>query len=275
MSASQGESSVLVDPAWISEHLDDPRVRLIEVDVSPAAYEEGHIPGAVFWSAYGDLRDADFTPVGREELERLLSSAGITPETILVVYGYAGALGFWLLKAHGHRDVRIMEGEHGRWAEAGGKWSTEVPQPTESAYSLPPASEGLEASREAMEAAIEDPGQILLDVRSELEYSGEQFWPSGASEDVGRAGHVPGAINVPIDLLRDESRFLRDSDELRRAFDRSGVTPDKAVIVYCTIGNRAAQAWFGLSHLLGYPDVRVYYNSWVEWGRRSDSAIEP
>jgi Rhodanese-related sulfurtransferase len=268
------KSGVLVDPDWIAAHLDDPGVRLIEVDVSPAAYREGHIPGAVLWNAYGDLRDGGYKPVGRAELERLLSRAGVEKETTLVFYGHGAPLGFWLMKAQGHGDVRMLAGDREQWPASGGEWSTEEPQAAEGSYRLTGENAGIQASRQAVEAAIGNPDQVLLDVRSELEFSGERFWPSGASEDAGRAGRIPGAISVPIDLLRDDDGSLKDASELGRLFEAKGVDRQKTVIVYCTIGNRAAQAWFGLSHLLGYPDVRVYYESWVEWGKEPDTPIE-
>jgi thiosulfate/3-mercaptopyruvate sulfurtransferase len=275
MSSTESERREVVDPGWISAHLDDPAVRLIEVDVSSAAYDGGHIPGAILWNAYGDLRDRSYVPIGPVELERLLARSGVAPDATIVFYGYGAALGFWLMKAHGHEDVRILVGHRDRWREAGGEWSTEVPAPREGSYRLPAEDPKLAASRQAVEAAIHDPGQLLLDVRSELEFDGERFWPSGASEDVGRAGHVPGAVSVPIDLLVEEGGSPRDSDEMRRVLEERGVTSDKAVIAYCTIGNRASQAWFALSRQLGYPDVRVYYDSWVRWGREPDAPIEP
>jgi thiosulfate/3-mercaptopyruvate sulfurtransferase len=125
-----------------------------------------------------------------------------------------------------------------------------------------------------VEAAVDDPEQVVLDVRSPLEFDGERFWPSGASEDAGRAGHVPGAVSVPIDLLREEDDSFRPVEEMRRTLRRAGVTPDRRAIVYCTIGNRASQAWFAMRYLLGYPNVSVYYGSWVEWGKSPGTSIE-
>jgi len=278
--ATQGSTGAaglwpIVDVSWIASHGGDAEVRLVEVDVSRAAYEEGHIPDAVLWNAYSDLRDADYRPIGHAEFQRLLSRSGIEPDTTLVFYGYGAALGFWLMKAHGHRDVRMLEGSRERWAQAGMQWSTDVPAPVESSYPLAAASGDVLASRADVEAASADAGQVLLDVRAELEYEGERFWPSGATADAGRAGHVPGAISVPIDLLRNEDETLKSPDELRRVLEAAGVASEKRVIAYCTIGNRASQAWFALKYLLGYPDVSVYYGSWVEWGKIADTPVEP
>ncbi|HEY7831214.1 MAG TPA: rhodanese-like domain-containing protein [Solirubrobacteraceae bacterium] len=272
------DSTAIIDAAWIAEHLGDPGVQLIEVDVSPAAYTTGHIPGAVLWNAYTDLRGPDYKTIALGDLERLLSRSGCTPSSTLVFYGYGAALGFWLMKAHAHHDARLLIGSREQWALAGGEWSTQVPEPPEptatSSYPLVAPSEDLFASQAAVEGAIGDPNQILLDVRAELEYSGERFWPSGATEDVGRAGHLPGAISVPIDLLRTGEDTLRSPEDLRDAFENAGVSSDKQVIVYCTIGNRASQAWFALKYLLAYPKVSVYYGSWVEWGNATDTPVE-
>ncbi len=109
----------LVDVAWIAERAGDPAVRLVEVDVSPATYDEGHIPGAVFWNAYGDLRDASYLPVGSAELGNVLARSGIAPATTVVAYGYGASLGFWLLRAHGHDDARMLLGSRAQWAQAG------------------------------------------------------------------------------------------------------------------------------------------------------------
>lgn len=274
MSVPGGEPTSTVDVEWIAAHIGDRGVRLVEIDVSRAAYDEGHIPGAVLWNAYADLRDESYRPVGLAELERLLSRAGISPETRVVVYGYGAALGFWLLKAHGHGDVRMLMGPREQWAETGHEWSRNVPELAESAHPPLVANADLLASREAVQDAIEDPGQLLLDVRAEDEYSGGRFWPSGATADAGRAGHIPGAVSVPIDLLRTDSGTLKDPEELRRILEQAGVTNDRAVITYCTIGNRASEAWFALKHLLDYPDARVYYGSWVDWGKATDTPIE-
>jgi thiosulfate/3-mercaptopyruvate sulfurtransferase len=262
------DSEPTVDVAWIAAHLEDPQVQLIEVDVSPAAYAAGHIPGAILWNAYADLRDSAYRTIALAELESLLSHAGIAPDTTLVFYGYGAALGFWLMKAHGHRDVRMLLGSREQWAQAGQQWSTDVPEATSSSYSLPPPSEDLFASQADVEAAIGDPEIVLLDVRAELEYSGERFWPSGATADAGRAGHLPGAVSVPIDQLRNDDDTLKSPEEMRHVLETAGVASERKVIVYCTIGNRASQAWFALEYLLGYADVSVYYGSWVEWAAR-------
>jgi thiosulfate/3-mercaptopyruvate sulfurtransferase len=274
MTSPDARLGAIVDVDWIAAHLADPDVRLVEVDVSRAAYDDGHIPGAVLWNAYADLRDQHYRPVGLQELGRLLSGSGISPDTCVVTYGYAAPLGFWLLKAHGHDDVRTLIGKRDQWEQAGREWSTDVPQPPVQAR--PPVTEDprLLASREEVQAAIGDPSTILLDVRAESEFSGERFWPSGAVEDAGRAGHVPGSVSVPISALHTADGSLKGAADLGRMLEHAGVAKDKSVITYCTIGNRASEAWFALKYLLDYPDARVYYGSWVEWGKDAGAPIE-
>ena len=86
----------------------DPTVRVIEVDVSPVAYDEGHIDGAQLWNVYRDLKTADYHFVGDAAIEALLGRSGVVPESTIVFYGYAPAMGFWLMKLYGHADVRIL-----------------------------------------------------------------------------------------------------------------------------------------------------------------------
>jgi thiosulfate/3-mercaptopyruvate sulfurtransferase len=215
------DEQAIVDPTWLAAHLRDPDVRVVEVDVSAAAFDAGHIPGAVLWNAYTDLRGPDYIPVDRAALEGLLSRSGLWPESTLVLCGYAAALGFWLMKSHGHEDARVLTESREQWAEALGGLTTEASTPAQSAYPLSDPDPGMLVSREGLEAAISDPACVLLDVRSQEEFSGERFWPSGATEDTGRAGRVPGAVSVPIQLLRNEDETFKPPEELRRGAPRS------------------------------------------------------
>ena len=271
---SNADLEVLVDAGWIADHLDDADVRLVEIDVSPATYNQGHIPGAVLWNAYSDLRDSSYRPVPGADFERLLSRSGITPDSTIVTYGYGAFLGFWLMKSFGHRQVRVLNGTRDEWIQRGGEWSTVTPTPSPTSYALPAPDGDMLVGRLEVERAMRDEGSVLLDVRTEAEFRGERFWPSGATADTGRAGHIPGAVNVPIDLARDTAGVLKEVELLRSLYANAGASPEKRLILYCTISNRASVAWFILKYLLGYPDAAVYQGSYVEWGKLPDTAVE-
>jgi thiosulfate/3-mercaptopyruvate sulfurtransferase len=273
MRSAKPSSDPRVDAAWIASHIGDPSVRIVEIDVSNAAYAAGHIPGAVLWNAYTDLRHPDYLPIGPKELQNLLSKSGVTSDMTVVFYGYGAHLGFWLLSSHGHGKARLMDGSREEWRAAGGRWSTDAPTPAQSHYALAPQNAYF-SSKQDIRRAIGRPGSAIIDTRSKAEYDGERFWPSGAAEDAGRTGHIPGAVHSPIELLRTDNGIFRSETEMLRVMRDCGIAPETGIVAYCTIGNRASQAWFALKRLLGYRDVRVYYGSWTEWGKTADTPIE-
>src|SRR4051794_6398211 len=118
--ALEAGDGMVVDPAWLAAHLGDPGLRIVEVDVSSAAYDDWHIDGAVLWNVYRDLKDADYRLVDAAALERLVVRSGIGADSTVVFYGYAPALGVWLMKLYGHRDARILDCSRDAWRSRGG-----------------------------------------------------------------------------------------------------------------------------------------------------------
>jgi thiosulfate/3-mercaptopyruvate sulfurtransferase len=204
----------------------------------------------------------------------VLSRSGISQSSTIVLYGYGAYLGFWLMKCYRHDHVLWMDGPRGRWDRTGHQWSVEPGLTTASSYALPAADLALIASRDVVEQRVGQPDAMILDVRSEAEFAGERFWPCGATEDAGRAGHIPAAVHISSDPVHDEDGALRSPEELRALFETSGVGSDRRVLTYCTIGNRASRVWFALIYVLGHHDVSVYYGSWAEWGKLASTPIE-
>ena len=271
---STARSDVFAEPAWLAEHLNDPGVRVVEVDVSRAKYDQGHIPGAVLWNAYTDLHHADYSPASRSELEELLSRSSITPGDTIIFYGYGPYLGFWLMKAYGHERALVLDGTRENWQQAGLPWTTARREPVPSNYTFPTGEARKLMELHALQGTLGSGNPLILDVRSQAEFVGERFWPSGATEGAGRPGHIPGAVHLPIDLLHTADGAFKSAAELRQLFQERGVVPERGVLTYCTIGARASEAALVLHYLLGYPDVRVYDGSWAQWGTQTETPIE-
>lgn len=263
----------LVSADWIQAHLDDPGLRVVEVDVSPKSYNEGHIPGAVFWDIYKALKDSTYRLVDDAALENILSTSGITPSTKVVFYGYGPMLGYWLMKLFRHADVSVLNLSKEQWQKDKRPWTADRKEPKATHYAMPDRNDEIRATQPMVAASIGAADCAILDVRSEAEFRGERFWPSGTPEEKGRAGHIPGALNVLLDSVVNTDGSFAPVDALRRTFPAQldGV---RDLVTYCTIGNRASVAWFVLSELLGRDGVRVYDGSWAEWGFMPATPIE-
>ena len=272
---------VLVSTDWVKEHLDDPKVKLIEIDVDTQAYSAGHVPGAVGWNWQTQLQD----PVRRdilsqEELERLLGEAGVSPEDTVVLYGdnnnWFAAYGFWLLKLYGHPDVRLMDGGRVKWLNEDDKELTaDPPRVTPTTYESQGHSPELRAKLEDVRRVLAEHNQNLVDVRSPDEFTGKIIAPPGLPETAQRAGHIPGAKSVPWSTAVAPDGTFKPADDLRRIYlESAGVDPDRPTIAYCRIGERSSHTWFVLKYLLGLDEVKNYDGSWTEYGNLIGMPIE-
>jgi len=270
---------VLVDTDWVASHLDDPNVRIVEVDVDTSSYDQGHIPGAVGWNWTTQLCDTvvrDVTPPA--ELAALLGGSGIAPDTTIVLYGdnnnWFAAWAFWQLEMYGHDDVRIMDGGRAKWVAEGRPLATDTPSHEAASYPVPEPDLTVRSFLPEVQKAVDGGRTGLVDVRSPAEFTGEILAPPGLPETCQRGGHIPGAANIPWGKAVNEDGTFRSADELRALYEGAGITPDRPVITYCRIGERSSHSWFVLKHLLGYEDVRNYDGSWTEWGNLVGAAVE-
>jgi len=270
---------VLVSTDWVAQHARDTGVRVVEVDVDTAAYDQGHVPGAVGWNWTTDLCDTvvrDIVPAAK--LEDLLGRSGIDNQTTIVLYGdnnnWFAAWAFWQLKIYGHQDVRIMDGGRKKWLAEGRPLSTDKPDVPRKTYKAGAPDLSLRAFLPEVQKAVDTKSAVLVDVRSPQEFTGEILAPPGLPETCQRGGHIPGAKNIPWGKNCNDDGTFKSPDELRALYAAQGVTPDRPVIAYCRIGERSSLTWFVLKYLLGFQNVRNYDGSWTEWGNLVGARVE-
>jgi thiosulfate/3-mercaptopyruvate sulfurtransferase len=271
---------VLVGTDWLEEHLDDPNVRVIDVDEDTSAYEKGHIRGAAGWNWTKDLH----TKVGRDYLDqagfsRLLSEAGVGPDTTVVLYGgnnnWFSAYAYWLLKLRGFANVKLLNGGRKKWELESRELVQEVPSHQSTGYTIS-GSERPEI-RALRDEVLSKVGSAtgFVDVRSPEEYRGEKLAPDHLPQEQSQVpGHIGGAANIPWVKAANDDGTFKSADELKELYEGEGITPDKEVVAYCRIGERSSHTWFALQELLGYRNVKNYDGSWTEYGSLVGAPVE-
>ena len=280
MATAKSVPDVLVTTDWVAQHRTDPNVRIVEVDVDTAAYEQGHVPGALGWNWTTELCDTvvrDIVP--KDRLEQLLGRSGITPDTTIVLYGdnnnWFAAWAFWQLKVYGHRDVRLMNGGRKKWLAEGRELETGTPAAQGGGtYKAQEPDFSIRALLPEVQQAFRRGDTVLVDVRSPQEFTGEILAPPGLPETCQRGGHIPGAKSIPWGKACNDDGTFKSREELEALYGGQGVTADKNVIAYCRIGERSSHTWFVLKYLLGYDNVKNYDGSWTEWGNLVGAPVE-
>jgi thiosulfate/3-mercaptopyruvate sulfurtransferase len=269
----------LVDTDWLADHLDDPDVRIIDVDEDTAAYQKGHIPGAVGWNWFVDLHDRvrrDF--VDQAGLNALLGKAGVGPATTVVLYSgnnnWFAAYAYWLLTYLGFDRVKLLNGGRLKWEQEGRELTADVPSHPEASPQIDgPVRDDVRAFRDEVLGKMGE--SAFVDVRSPEEYRGEKLAPDHLPQEQAQVpGHIPGAANVTWSKAANEDGTFRSADDLRALYEGAGVTPDREAVAYCRIGERSSHTWFVLKELLGYERVKNYDGSWTEYGSLVGAPVE-
>lgn len=271
----------LVDTNWVNDHLKDNSIRIVEVDYDPTAnYNLGHIPGAVLFDWIKDMNDPLSRDIlSKQQLQDVLSKAGITPQTKLVLYGdfnnWFAAFVYWILNYYGIQNVVLMNGGRKKWIAEDKPVTKDVPSYTRSNFAVKETNENLRTYLDYVRKSMKQPSKVLVDVRSPAEFTGQVTAPPEyPNEHAQRGGHIPGAVNIPWAQAVKEDGTFKSPAELAALYQSKGVTPDKEVITYCRIGERSSFTWFVLKYLLGYPNVKNYDGSWTEWGNMVRNPIE-
>jgi thiosulfate/3-mercaptopyruvate sulfurtransferase len=271
---------VLVEADWVAQHLNDPKVRIVESDEDVLLYDISHVPGSIKIDWHTDLND----PLRRDYLDAdrfaaLLSAKGIANDTTVVFYGdknnWWACYALWVFKLFGHKDARIMNGGRKKWIDETRELSKTVPSYPQTNYMAPARDDKtIRAFRDDVLAHLAK-NLPLVDVRSPGEYSGELLHMADyPQEGAMRGGHIPGAKSIPWAKAVQENGTFKSADDLKQLYQPQGITPDKDIIAYCRIGERSSHTWFVLTYLLGYPKVRNYDGSWTEWGNLVNVPIE-
>jgi thiosulfate/3-mercaptopyruvate sulfurtransferase len=278
--ADYAHPEVLVTTQWVADHLNDSKIRLVEVDVDTSAYDQGHIPGASGWNWQTQLQDLIRRDlVDKATFERLLGQSGISNDSTVIVYGdnnnWFAAWAFWQLKYYGHADARILNGGRKKWLEEKRPITTEAARVTPATYRAKDPDQSIRARRDEVYAVVDRRSPAhLVDVRSNDEFTGKVIAPPGMTETAQRGGHIPGAANIPWAQAANEDGTFKSADALRQLYQGKGITGTNEVIAYCRIGERSSHTWFVLKYLLGYDKVRNYDGSWTEWGNLVGAPIE-
>jgi thiosulfate/3-mercaptopyruvate sulfurtransferase len=269
----------LVDTDWLEAHLGDPSIRVIEVDEDTAAYEKGHLAGAVGWNWNTDLH----TAVGRDYLSQaglgeLLSRAGVGPDTTVVLYGgnnnWFAAYAYWILKLRGFDRVKLLNGGRKKWELESRPLTQDEPTYERTGLSVSgPERPEIRAMRDEVLGRVG--GSTFVDVRSPEEFRGEKLAPDHLPQEQAQvAGHIPGAANIPWAKAANDDGTFKSADELRALYAEEGVTGGGEVIAYCRIGERSSHTWFALTELLGFDGVKNYDGSWTEYGSLVGAPVE-
>jgi thiosulfate/3-mercaptopyruvate sulfurtransferase len=250
---------LLVTTEWLAAHLNATDLRI--VDVRPAdAFAEGHIPGAVQVDLAALTMTVDGVQgmlIGPEAFATVMGQLGIDDERAVVIYdsnwGMPAARVLWALAYYGHSNAAVLNGGWDRWEEEGRTTSKSITLPEPQRFTATPVPAFL-AELPWLQSRLEDPSVVLIDTRTPTEYA---------------AGHLPNAINwdwmngVPVEGWD----AIRPADELAAELAALGITPDKEIVTYCRSGARASHTHL-LLRSLGYPRVRNYDGSWLEWSAR-------
>ena len=275
-------SGPLVSTDWLAEHLGDPG--LVVLDGSwhmpadgrdaKAEYGAAHIPGAVFFDI--DAISDHASPLPHmlpppQDFATAVRRLGVDAGSTLVVYDTVGVFSaprvWWSFRAMGHAKVFVLDGGLKKWVDEGHPVEAGWREPEHGEFKAHPAADLL-ADTEAVRAALASGAAQVVDARSAVRFRGEAPEPRPGL----RAGHMPGARNVPWSQIVAADGTLAAPAQLMAAFEAAGVDPAEAIITTCGSGISASILALALARL-GREDIAVYDGSWTEWGSRGDTPV--
>jgi len=268
---AKAEPGMLVTPSWLAEHLSDKSVVILNIG-QRAAYDAGHIPGARFVEMSGistsqplmlelptvEKLKTSFEALGVSDNSRIViafSDNWISPATrVYFTLDYLG-LG---------KQTSLLDGGVEAWRKAGRPIVTDVPQVTRGSITPHPHPE-LIVDAAWLAANLNKPAIAIVDARA------PEFYSGASAGRMPRAGHIPGAVNIPFSTLADAANKMHESAALKKIFSEAGINQGVEVVSYCHIGQQATVVYFAAKYL-GY-DARLYDGSFEDWSRRSELPV--
>jgi thiosulfate/3-mercaptopyruvate sulfurtransferase len=271
-SAPKNQARSVAQADWLEANLDNPKVRIIEVSTEPGIYERGHIKNAIKFVWHTDLVDTvNRDIINAKNFSKLVQKAGISDDTTVVLYGdknnWFAAWGAWIFNIYGQKDVRVLDGGRVKWEKDGRALTTAVPTFSAGNFTATRADKAIRATliNDVLPVAKKRVKADLVDIRGVDEFNGKIFAAPGFQELAVRAGHIPGAINVPWGANVNADGTFKTVAELKKLYADKGIDGKQNIITYCRIGERSSLTWFVLSEILGY-NVKNYDGSWTEYG---------
>jgi thiosulfate/3-mercaptopyruvate sulfurtransferase len=255
----------------LASRLSDPKLVLMDMR-PPEAYANGHIPGARSFDIFGiSLIDTRQQPLEAFLwiIEHLIQAKGVNSDSVVVAYddvaGMRSARLFWFLEFFGHDNAHVLNGGFNAWQAAGLPISRDAVIPKGGNFKMNPRRERLATVEEVL-GKLRDPSVVIVDTRSDGEYTGQLVRAK-------RGGAIPGAVHLEWTNNLDPKGFFKPAGELAKMYAERKITPDKEIIPHCQGAYRSAHTYLAL-RLIGYPNVRNYLGSWGEWGNKDDLPIE-
>lgn len=255
----------LVSTEWLAQHLNDPRLRIIDARASLRDYLQGHIPNALYLNtetlriSQGGVPAQLLPP---ERIAEILEAMGVGNEHTVVVYSSSGEGDFFahatyvafVLEWLGHRSVGVLDGGIEKWRAEGRPMTQSFPRFPKATFKPNPQNQLL-VDAAALQNALQAGQATPLDARAPAAY---------------QQGHIPTARNAFLrnNLQGDTVLTWRSPEALRAMLEGMQVSGDQPVVAYCTSGREASQLWFTLRHVLKLPNVKIYPGSWIDWTAR-------
>ncbi|WP_145554978.1 3-mercaptopyruvate sulfurtransferase [Yersinia canariae] len=274
-------SSFLVTPQWLAEHIDDANIVILDARMSPpgltpkrdiqAEFEQRHIPGAVYFNIDAIADNSTDLPhmlPSPQVFGEMVGQLGVNEQHTLVIYDdgnlFSAPRVWWTFRLFGAQKVRILAGGLSGWQQAGFALESGPAKPTSQTFNATFNSAAVKNSNEVL-AAIESNEIQILDARPASRFKAQEPEPRPGL----RLGRIPGSINVPWGSMVENGN-LKSPQELANIFAAQGVDLTKPIITSCGSGVTAAVVALGLT-AVNASSVSLYDGSWAEWGAASNS----